>query len=261
MRQRGVGGVVGDSGNAGTLMQPHRATRRTFSDSKTSKGYGRYISSAGLVGIFLLFVFALGATGTVVFSDLMHEASTSVRGMKEPVDRKQYEALEQRNRALQRELVDIQKQSAAAGTGKLTGSAESAKLMKTVNLLTKYKIRMHEMIQLISKRQLLDKYGKSPHYVEILLSFDPKSNVAVPDKTEDTEVLLIQLAPIDEMPATVFWFLEQVNSTLYNGCSFHRNAGHVVQGGPAPNFETVKGSKGAAQRFKEAGLDSVPFQE
>ena len=74
-------------------------------------------------------------------------------------------------------------------------------------------------------------------------------------------MLLIELAPVDEMPATAFWFLEQVNATVYDGCSFHRNAGHVVQGGPAPNFETVQGVRSVMQKFAETGLESVPFQE
>ena len=69
----------------------------------------------------------------------------------------------------------------------------------------------------------------------------------------------MQLAPADQMPATVFWFLEQVNATLYDGTSFFRNAGHVIQGGPVANFE-FKGQN-IMKKFVTSGLEGVPFQE
>jgi hypothetical protein len=34
------------------------------------------------------------------------------------------------------------------------------------------------------------------------------------------------MAPADEMPYTVYWFLSQVDRGLYNDTSFHRNAHH-----------------------------------
>lgn len=65
------------------------------------------------------------------------------------------------------------------------------------------------------------------------------------------------------MPHTVYWFMEQVHRKLWDGTSFHRNAAHVVQAGPAPNFlspasETLQMQE---QRFTDSGFDSVLFQE
>lgn len=279
VRQRGTGVVGASDGGGPQSSQPR--LRRTLSDSKNARGTSRGLASTCLVGVFLTAVVALGVmAGSVFFVSsfdgrtvvAVHASPPSVRGMKENevqkedrVDRKLYEALQEKNRALQEQLINIKKQQPAVdSTAKLPAApADQDKLIKTVARLTQYRTRMQEMIKLISKRSLLDKYGKSPHYVEILVSFDPGSNVADSNKAggDDTDVLLIQLAPVDEMPATVFWFLEQVNATVYDGCSFHRNAGHVVQGGPAPNFETVDGGKSVMQKIKATQLNSVPFQE
>jgi cyclophilin family peptidyl-prolyl cis-trans isomerase len=62
-----------------------------------------------------------------------------------------------------------------------------------------------------------------------------------------------------QMPYTVNFFLEQVSRGLFDGSSFHRNAGHVVQGGPTPNH-TNKGTN-LNRPFHDAGLVSVGFQE
>ena len=37
------------------------------------------------------------------------------------------------------------------------------------------------------------------------------------------------------MPTTVLYFLRQVRDGLLDGAVFHRNAHHVLQGGPGPN--------------------------
>lgn len=95
--------------------------------------------------------------------------------------------------------------------------------------------------------------------MEVKLEFDPE----FPKNTEtdnDTGRIVIEMAPVEEMPHVVYWFLEQVNRTLYDGCSFHRNAGHVIQGGPAPNFLSPPNPK-LNKRFVDSGFHSVLFQE
>ena len=61
------------------------------------------------------------------------------------------------------------------------------------------------------------------------------------------------------MPYTVNFFMSQVSLGLFNGCSFHRNAGHVVQGGPVPSH--LNPGQKMHQGFKDAMLQSVGFQE
>ena len=99
------------------------------------------------------------------------------------------------------------------------------------------------------------RFGPGPHRVEIQLDFDPADPIP---GTEDR--IIIELASIDEMPHTVCFFLSQVDKELFNGCSFHRNAGHVIQAGPAPNFKTPLDAN-PVERFKKSKLESVAFQE
>jgi cyclophilin family peptidyl-prolyl cis-trans isomerase len=62
-----------------------------------------------------------------------------------------------------------------------------------------------------------------------------------------------------QMPYTVNFFLQQVAQGLLNGCSFHRNARHVVQGGPVTNH--LNPGANLRKPFKVADLSSVAFQE
>jgi hypothetical protein len=220
-----------------------------------------------MIGVCLVITAFLFVVGTVDFfsksETTVESSSASIRGLKDEDDSgKLLKSLQEENRSLQQQLASSKKQlSDAEKAVKLPATpSDNTELTKHLTRLRTYKTRMHDMIQYISKRNLLYKYGSGPHFVEIVLSIDPASNIADSSKTPDTETLIIEMAPVEDMPATVFWFLEQVNATLFDGCSFHRNAHHVVQGGPAFNFETPAGAA-PMRRFRETGLEDVPFQE
>jgi len=225
-------------------------------------------SSSGLSGIIVLgmaTVVIVAVIGSIAFfrNVQIGKPASTMRAVQDTVDRSLFQQLEEENKSLQKQIIEIKKSKVTeAHVSTTKEKEEKEKLDKKVKQLTDYKKKREESIQSISKRQLLRRYGPSPHYVEVELSFDPASNLADASKPagEDTEVFMIQLAPVDEMPATVFHFLEQVNETLFDGASFHRNAGHVVQGGPAPNFEST-GKANLNKRLKETGLFQVPFQE
>lgn len=131
---------------------------------------------------------------------------------------------------------------------------EIEKLNQSNGHLTTYRKKMQENIQLMSKTDLLERHGHGPHLIEIVVQFDSHKGF------NDQGVFTVRMAPLEEMPHSVYWFLEQVQRKLYDGCSFHRNAGHVVQAGPAPNFLSPPNPQ-LNKRFKDAGFDSILFQE
>lgn len=101
------------------------------------------------------------------------------------------------------------------------------------------------------------RFGGGPHHVEINLSFDPAGKYTTFNATEQ---IIVELAPVEEMPHAVYWFLQQVDHKLYDGCSFHRNAPHVLQGGPAPNFLSPEDPQ-MRKKFKDLGYEKILFQE
>mmetsp|Transcript_4227 Transcript_4227/g.6188 ORF Transcript_4227/g.6188 Transcript_4227/m.6188 type:complete len:160 (-) Transcript_4227:406-885(-) len=69
------------------------------------------------------------------------------------------------------------------------------------------------------------------------------------------------MANVKDMPHTVYMFLQQVHHKLWDGCSFHRNAGHVLQAGPTRNFKTPPQGAHLLDKFRSSRLESVKFQE
>jgi cyclophilin family peptidyl-prolyl cis-trans isomerase len=130
---------------------------------------------------------------------------------------------------------------------------------KRIDYLKEYQRKIQRRIKKMSKTLLLEKYGPGPHRVEINLQFVPEFP-KIEETDEDKQKILVELAPAEDMPHVVFFFLEQVTRGLYDGCSFHRNAGHVIQGGPSPNFLSPQDPR-LYERFTEAGFASVLFQE
>jgi cyclophilin family peptidyl-prolyl cis-trans isomerase len=132
-----------------------------------------------------------------------------------------------------------------------------------------------QSIHILSKYVLIERFGSGPHYVELQLAFDPQSELYQQNHPhphhhqhqQDDNKIMLQLAMPDEMPHTVFWFLEQVSRRLYDGTSIHRSATHVLQGGPHTNFLTPAELLGDDEntlnplqaRFMRSGFDQVPL--
>jgi cyclophilin family peptidyl-prolyl cis-trans isomerase len=106
---------------------------------------------------------------------------------------------------------------------------------------------------------LHDRFGPGPHQVEIELDFPPEA----PAVNGNPTTFVIELASLDDMPHSVHLFLQMVSHQLWDGCSFMRNAGHVVQASSAPYYKTTtKGRQPQLRKkFKDAGYMSVAFQE
>jgi hypothetical protein len=102
-------------------------------------------------------------------------------------------------------------------------------------------------LQKVSKEVLLLEYGPPPYYVEIdvtIPKFPPrqtsenKVDVHVDRKNRPTDTaisvtkgtLQLQMAPIDEVPYSILYFLTHISNGAWNGCSFATNAGWFLCG-------------------------------
>ena len=111
--------------------------------------------------------------------------------------------------------------------------------------------KLKEQLRDVSKRDANAKYGAGVKRVEIELIF--------PGNMDGPTTFVIEMAPVDLMPHSVFTFLEMVSSGLLNGCSFILNALHVLKAAPLPYDGTSASDK--ARDFLDSGLESVAFRE
>jgi hypothetical protein len=166
-------------------------------------------------------------------------------------------SMEQENTKLSKELQLAEQQARKLEQGG-TGDEEQVKELETkVSTLIKQKRAVRDLVQQHSLKKLMERFGPGPHRVEMILEYHADSNVR---HDSGGDRIVIELAPEEEMPHTVYWFLEQVDRGLYVGCSFHRNANHVMQVGPVPNFATPH-NVNRAMDFRQSGFNHVLFQE
>ena len=74
-----------------------------------------------------------------------------------------------------------------------------------------------------------------------------------------SHVLVLEMAPLDLMPHSVYTFLEMVDAKLIEGCSFVLNAMNVVKAAPLP-YDGSRASQ-KVKAFTRLGLDTVSFRE
>lgn len=260
VRQRGAPLVVeiGGGGNS-NMMTNKLSSSRKSTTGRTSKPQGMtFVQSVVLLTVIISLV--LGGSAYIFY--VAFHGSIHAAGLSITIDNNTDGGVSSNNNCEStiqesKQMIEQLKTSNDELKGQIDSLAKDLhKIEESRRKVIDYKTKMHETIQDISKRHLIQKYGTGPHQVSIQVSYDPQSNIYTADETGGT--IIIELAPIDEMPATVYLFLEQVSTGLMDGCSFHRNAHHVVQGGPASNFIQTKAKH---KDFKVAQLESVPFQE
>jgi cyclophilin family peptidyl-prolyl cis-trans isomerase len=110
---------------------------------------------------------------------------------------------------------------------------------------------LKEQVRAISKRDADAKYGAGVKRVEVELIF--------PGNPDGPTTFVLEMAPLDLMPHSVYTFLEMVSSGLLDGCSFILNALHVLKAAPLPYDGTSASDK--ARDFLDSGLESVAFRE
>eukprot|EP00538_Stauroneis_constricta_P013454 CAMPEP_0119548246 /NCGR_PEP_ID=MMETSP1352-20130426/2199_1 /TAXON_ID=265584 /ORGANISM="Stauroneis constricta, Strain CCMP1120" /LENGTH=340 /DNA_ID=CAMNT_0007593453 /DNA_START=100 /DNA_END=1122 /DNA_ORIENTATION=- len=89
-----------------------------------------------------------------------------------------------------------------------------------------HSLEVTKKLQDVTRKLIVARYGDHPSYrIKVTLEFPP----TIPDYAENGKdgELLIEMAPIDLIPVSVFTFLEVARS--WEGGEFHRNAGHVLQ--------------------------------
>jgi hypothetical protein len=95
--------------------------------------------------------------------------------------------------------------------------------------------------QAVIRQFLVQKYGPDPYRVEMKLQFPASMPPPAPlaPGQSDVATIVIELAPIEHVPYSVYFFLENIVRVFKTG-AFHRNAGHVLQAmlhGKEPNEE------------------------
>lgn len=136
---------------------------------------------------------------------------------------------------------------------------EKNQMNENLELVTDQLTELRKQVQLISHREVLEKYGEGPYRIEMQLDFPHETQEEL-----ERNIIVIELAPLDLMPTAIYHFLEMIRWKLWDGCAFHRNAGHVVQAGPVPPYagSTNTPSNPTPRRaFNQHKLLSIPFQE
>mmetsp|Transcript_16346 Transcript_16346/g.37489 ORF Transcript_16346/g.37489 Transcript_16346/m.37489 type:complete len:482 (+) Transcript_16346:202-1647(+) len=141
------------------------------------------------------------------------------------------------------------------------------KLKESQSLAKKLKSQVRE----ISKQDAIAKYGSGVIRVKMDLVFPASlyvpnqnsvrngSGSAAPAVDTGPQTIVMEMAPLDTMPHSVYIFLEMVSAGLINGCSFIINALHVLKAAPLPYDGSSASNK--AREFLDEGLESVAFRE
>lgn len=258
-----------DNGFGGHVYAKRPSHRRASWGNRRGGAEGPSSCAGGVLKL-LLTVGLMAASGGGVFYYLrqQHEETetrlqsiveaekAAVKKLKDEVK----QAIDEKKQA-QQNLMDTNKDLVSQRSLVATKQADLEKTEKLhtgkIHELVDYKKKMHANIQNWSKQKLIDKFGPGPHRCEIKLSYDPKSNVA---NEQGGNTFVIEMAPEALMPHAVYTFLEQADRGLYNGCSFHRNANHVMQAGPVGNFKTPPNTH-LYDRFKKSGFEKLLFNE
>ena len=105
------------------------------------------------------------------------------------------------------------------------------------------------ILSLCSHLLSLHRYGPGPYLVEIELSFNGNSD------RSNKAYITMELATADQMPQTVLWFLEQVDTGIYNFAefAFTSSVEHLVLAKPV--------TEGLVRRMEEFGLYRIVFPE
>jgi len=115
-----------------------------------------------------------------------------------------------------------------------------------------------------AKRAATELFGPGPHHV--------KFSVILPSDDDERERhFTVEMAPLDVMPHSVHFFLQQVVHGLWNDAWFYLNGPHVLQGGPQAEedeedlwhleHQEDDDRAVAMKQFRELDLENLAFPE
>jgi len=133
-------------------------------------------------------------------------------------------------------------------------------------------------IQETSLRDATRKYGTGVIRVQLILDFlsdrDKKSKPSSglskkhahnsgesSQSQQQQHVLILEMAPLELMPHSVYTFLEMVDNHLFDGISFILNAMNIIKAAPLPYEKGLLSAKQMDQNFHRLGLETVSFRE
>jgi cyclophilin family peptidyl-prolyl cis-trans isomerase len=166
--------------------------------------------------------------------------------------------VEQDMKRLQLQMLELNEEHTTAGvdggiipTSDAAGKDEITVLHERLRAGNSRLGSLQRHLQDVSRRDAINKYGAGVIRVELELEF--------PDGKEGPSTLVIEMAPLDLMPHSVYMFLEMVHAGLFDGCSFILNAMHVIKAAPLPYDGSSASAK--VKAFTKQGLESVAFRE
>lgn len=155
---------------------------------------------------------------------------------------------------LKKENKDFQKKLEKQELKESTDNNKDQESMKKIQkALIKANKKKEEAIAKLSKKLLYAEFGENEPYRAKITVVYPESLKSNKERGD----IVIEFASSDLMPTAVLFVLTQIKAGAWNGMSFIRNAGHVLQA----SSQTVN-REYDGKRFKLEYQDSsIPFQE
>jgi cyclophilin family peptidyl-prolyl cis-trans isomerase len=167
----------------------------------------------------------------------------------------EFKIVEHDMRKFQRTIVRLSQRT--GGNSDENGQERNDAMVEMIRLQDKIKGTNDEIeslqshLQDLCRADAIAKYGNGIVRVELQLEF--KGSQEVPAS------IIMEMASFDQMPHSVFMFLEMVDAKLYDGCSFIMSTQDTIKAAPLPYDGSSSASKFRA--FTRRGLESVAFKE
>lgn len=137
-----------------------------------------------------------------------------------------------------------------------SAASEASELREQIRRLEKLSLGLKERedaLRRLSLQILHLKTGDS--WPKVRLELQVKFPAEMPGNSEERIILELEA---EKMPVASLYFLEQVEAGIWSGCSFIRNAGHVLQASSVTPNGHSRRSEFSQLQFQSA---SIPFQE